>query len=458
MAQKIQRSPKTRKPRAARSAVAPQPRRKRLLLLVTPGTYRAEAFMEAARALDVDVIRALDLPPQLADEWDVPLKTDFANIENATSAIVEYAQEHPIDAIVAVDDSATLLAARAAAALGLPTNPPEAAEAARDKGIMRKLMSAGGAPCPVFRRFPLTDDPREIAHQVTFPCVVKPLRLSGSRGVIRANTPEDLEAAFARTKRLLLNDGYPEDKTDILVEDFIPGVEVALEGLLADGQLRTLALFDKPDPLDGPFFEETIYVTPSRLSDETQAAISASVSLASASIGLRDGPVHAELRVNEQGPWMLEIAGRSIGGLCSTVLEFGAGMRLEEILLRHALGMETQALERTGAAAGVMMIPIPRAGILHAVEGVERACAMPFVTGVEITARLRSPIIPLPEGASYLGFIFARAEDPATAEAALRAAHDELTVRYPADADDRPLGLSTLNLTRGPVATIRRTS
>lgn len=381
--------------------------------------------MEAARALDVDVVRALDLPPQLADEWDVPLKTDFASLESATSAIVEYAREHPLDAIVAVDDSATLLAASAAAALGLPHNPQEAAEAARDKGIMRTLMSAGGAPCPVFRRFHLTDDTRQIARKVTFPCVVKPLRLSGSRGVIRANSPEDLEAAFARTKRLLLSEGYHEEQTDILVEDFIPGVEVALEGLLEDGALRTLALFDKPDPLDGPFFEETIYVTPSRLPVETQEAVSSAVAVAAESIGLRDGPVHAELRVNEHGPWMLEIAGRSIGGLCSTVLEFGAGMRLEEILLRHALGMEMQALDRTGAA-GVMMIPIPRAGILHGIEGVERACATPHVTGVEITARLRSPIIPLPEGASYLGFIFARADDPATAEAALRAAHEQL--------------------------------
>lgn len=381
--------------------------------------------MEAARALDVDVVRALDLPPQLADEWDVPLKTDFASLESATSAIVEYAREHPLDAIVAVDDSATLLAASAAAALGLPHNPQEAAEAARDKGIMRTLMSAGGAPCPVFRRFHLTDDPRQIARKVTFPCVVKPLRLSGSRGVIRANSPEDLAAAFARTKRLLLSEGYHEEQTDILVEDFIPGVEVALEGLLEDGSLRTLALFDKPDPLDGPFFEETIYVTPSRLPVETQEAVSSAVAVAAKSIGLRDGPVHAELRVNEHGPWMLEIAGRSIGGLCSTVLEFGAGMRLEEILLRHALGMETQALDRAGAA-GVMMIPIPRAGILHGIEGVERACATPHVTGVEITARLRSPIIPLPEGASYLGFIFARADDPATAEAALRAAHEQL--------------------------------
>lgn len=402
------------------------PRRKRLLLLVTPGTYRAVAFMEAARALDVDVTRALDLPAQLADVWDVPLKTDFANIEGATQAIVEYSRDHPFDAIVAVDDSATLLAARAGAALGLSHNPPEAAEAARDKGLMRALMSVGGAPCPVFRRFHLTDDPAEIARQVAFPCVVKPLRLSGSRGVIRADTPDDLEAAFARTKRLLLNDGNAEDKTDILIEDFIPGVEVALEGLLTDGELRTLVLFDKPDPLDGPFFEETIYVTPSRLPEETQAAISACVATAARSIGLRDGPVHAEARVNERGPWMLEIAGRSIGGLCSTVLEFGAGMRLEEILLRHALGLDIPALDRTGQAAGVMMIPIPRAGILQGVEGVEQACATPHVTGVEITAKLRGPILPLPEGSSYLGFIFARADDPATAEAALRAAHAEL--------------------------------
>jgi biotin carboxylase len=319
-----------------------------------------------------------------------------------------------------------LVAARAAAVLGLPHNPPEAAEAARDKGVMRRLMSAGGAPCPVFRRYHLTDDPYAIAAQVSFPCVLKPLRLSGSRGVMRADTPDELAANFARLKRLLLGDGYPEATTDILVEDFIPGVEVALEGLLEEGKLRTLALFDKPDPLDGPFFEETIYVTPSRLPASTQQAVANCVASAAASIGLRDGPLHAEARVNEQGPWMLEIAGRSIGGLCSTVLEFGSGMSLEEILLRHALGLDIVATDHADGAAGVMMIPIPRAGILQGVEGVERACAVPHVTGVEITARLRSPIIPLPEGSSYLGFIFARADDPATAEKALRAAHAEL--------------------------------
>lgn len=413
-------STKAKKSSARKQAA---PARKRLLLLVSPSTYRAEAFMEAARTLDVEVTRGLDLPPQLADEWGAPLKTDFSDLPAATRAIVEYARAHPLDAIVPVDDSATLLASHAAEALGLPHNPPEAAEAARDKGIMRAKMSAAGVPCPVFRRFHLTDDPREIARAVSNPCVVKPLRLSGSRGVIRADDGAELVAAFERTKRILLADGFDPASTDILVEDFIPGFEVALEGLLTAGELHTLAIFDKPDPLDGPFFEETIYVTPSRLTPETQASVSACVAQAAASIGLRDGPVHAELRVNEHGPWMVEIAGRSIGGLCSTVLEFGAGMRLEEILLRHALGLEEPSFDRVGQAAGVMMIPIPKRGILHKVSGEEAACATPYVTGVEITARLHTPLIPLPEGASYLGFIFARAADAATVEKALRDAH-----------------------------------
>lgn len=401
-------------------------RRQRLLLLVSPTTYRASAFIEAAQRLDVELARGIDIPTGLTEMWDVPLAVDFTNVAAATERIVEYARAHPLDAIVAVDDGATVLAARAAAALGLPHNPPESAEAAQDKGIMRRLMAAGGAACPVFRRFALADDPKVIARQVDYPCVLKPLRLSGSRGVMRADDPDQFVLAFYRLQRLLLGDGYPPEGTDFLVEDFIPGVEVALEGLLTNGELHMLALFDKPDPLDGPFFEETIYVTPSRLPVETQEAIGACAARAAAAIGLRDGPVHAELRVNDAGPWMLEIAGRSIGGLCSTILEFGAGMCLEEIILRHALGREIPTLTREGAAAGVMMIPIPRGGILRGVQGVEAARAIPHITGVEITAKLHSAIVPLPEGNAYLGFIFARADDPATTEAALREAHAAL--------------------------------
>ena len=399
---------------------------KRILLLMSPATYRAGAFMSAARQLQLDVVVGIDLPETLSDYWHVPLGVDFTDIATSVNTIVEYAQQHPFDAILSVDDSASELAAHASAALGLAHNSPESAEAARDKFLMRNIMSAGGAPCPVFRRFWLSDNPNWIATQVTYPCVVKPLRLSGSRGVIRADNPTEFVAAFTRLKRYLLAEGNREPETAFLVEDFIPGFEVAVEGIVTHGQLKVLTLFDKPDPLDGPFFEETIYVTPSRLAENVQESVAHAVALAAASLGLREGPVHAELRVNEQGPWMLEIAGRSIGGLCSTILEFGAGMCLEELILRHAIGEEISTIRRDEHATGVMMIPIPSAGMLKGVHGVEEALSVPLITGVEITAKLNNQLVPLPEGASYLGFIFARGETPAEVEDAIRRAHTHL--------------------------------
>lgn len=400
--------------------------RKRILLLMSPATYRAGAFLQAAERLSLEVVVGIDLPETLADYWHVPLGVDFNDIAGSVRTIVDYAQTHPLASILSVDDSASELAAYASAALGLAHNSPQAAEAARDKLIMRRLMSAGGAPCPVFREFLLSADPAWIAEQVAFPCVLKPRRFSGSRGVIRANNPEEFRVAFLRLKRLLLSEGYSEQETSFLVEDFIPGFEVALEGLLTHGQLKVLTLFDKPDPLDGPFFEETIYTTPSRLETAVQDAIARCVAVAAHSLGLYEGPVHAELRVNEQGPWMLEIAGRSIGGLCSTVLEFGSGMCLEELILRHATGEELAHVERDQHAAGVMMIPIPAAGMLKGIHGIDEAKAVPLVTGVEITAKLHQPLVPLPEGASYLGFIFARGDTPAEVESAIRQAHQQL--------------------------------
>ncbi|MFL5628465.1 MAG: ATP-grasp domain-containing protein [Ktedonobacteraceae bacterium] len=399
--------------------------KKRVVLLMSPATYRAGAFLAAAKRLHLEVVVGIDLPESLSEYWHVPLGVDFANPQASIRTIVEYAQEHPIDAILSVDDAASELAALASAALGLPHNSPCAAEAARDKLLMRSLMSKGGAPCPVYRPYSLSADPVEVAAQVNYPCVVKPLRLSGSRGVIRADTPGEFVAAFNRTRRLLLSEGHTPDDS-LLVEDFIPGFEVALEGILTHGQLKVLTLFDKPDPLDGPFFEETIYTTPSRLSTSVQSAIANCVTIAAASLELREGPVHAELRVNEHGPWMLEIAGRSIGGLCSTILEFGSGMCLEELILRHAIGQEITSIEREEHAAGVMMIPIPAAGMLKAVHGIAEARAVPHITGVEITAKINLALVPLPEGASYLGFIFARADTPGEVEDAIRQAHKRL--------------------------------
>jgi len=405
---------------------------------MSPATYRANAFTEAGARIGLELVRATDLPPELATHWHVALGIDFSQPEAALERIVAVARDEtaaPVLAVLAIDDRGALIAAQASAILGLSHNDPGSALAARDKFVMRERLTGAGVPVPEYRRYPASTDPvtvaAAVADAIAYPCVVKPLLLSGSRGVIRADDPAQFVAAFARTRRIVEASGMAAAANDILVERFVPGPEVALEGLLTDGTLTTLALFDKPDPLDGPFFEETIYVTPSRLPHDIQAAVSARAAAAAAAVGLRHGPVHVELRIDlDRGEiWTIELAGRSIGGLCSSVLEFGAGVNLEELILRHAARLPLHSLELAADAAGVMMIPIPRGGILRRVDGIDGALAVDGVTGVEITAPLNGPIVPLPEGESYLGFIFARAETPALAEAALREAHARLTFR-----------------------------
>lgn len=399
----------------------------RVVLLSGPGSYRAAAFLDAAARLGLTAVHGLDTPHGLDLSHPGLLPLDFTRVPESVARLTAVAEEQPIRAVLSVDDSASLLAARASAALGLPHNDPASALAASDKLVMRRRLAEGGVRVPAFRGFRLDVDPAAI--EVAFPSVVKPTRLNGSRGVTRVNAQGELVAAVERIGRMLRDEGWRDDDEAIVIERYLPGEEVAVEGLLTDGELRVLAIFDKPDPLVGPFFEETIYVTPSRLPESIQREIGAVTERSAAALGLRHGPVHAELRINDEGVWPIELAGRSIGGLCSTILEFGAGMSLEELILRHAAGMALPSTERSGGAVGAMMIPIPGAGMLRRVDGREAALAVAGVTGLEITAPLNAPILPLPEGAAYLGFIFARGETPEFVEEALRRAHAALAIR-----------------------------
>ena len=403
---------------------------KRLLLLLPTRTYRTEDFVDAARTLGVDLVCASEKPSTLETlAPDGLLTLDFADPERAAAVVADWSKARPLAAVVGVDDVTAAAAAAIAARLGLRASTPAAVAAARDKFQMRQCLAAAGVPVPRFRRIALAENPVLAARGVEFPCVLKPLSLSASRGVIRANTTEQFVVAFKRIAALLVRDDVTvvgDAARYVLAEEYVPGLEVALEGLLIRGRLHVLALFDKPDPLEGPFFEETIYVTPSRLPEAVQSAITATTAAACSALGLTEGPVHAELRVNDDGPWVLEIAARSIGGLCSRTLRFGTGMTLEEIILRHALGWPIATLERERPAAGVMMIPIPRGGVLRQVHGLEDAKGTRYVDDVVISAHVGQELIPLPEGWQYLGFIFARAETPADAEDALRIAHARL--------------------------------
>ena len=399
----------------------------RLLLLVPTTTYRTEDFVEAARRLDVELVVAAERPNTLAAALpDHLLTLPFADPAAAAALMRDYARTRPVAAVVPVDDATTVVGAAIGQALGLRANALAAVSATRDKQVMREALARGGVRQPGFVVFSITADPEGVAARARYPCVLKPLVLSASRGVIRADTPAQFVAAWSRIGAILAE---PEVRalgagaSSILVEDFVPGVEVSLEGMLTEGDLATLAIFDKPDPLDGPFFEETIYVTPSRLPESAQKAVAECAGRAARALGLSDGPIHAELRINDGGPWLIELAARSIGGLCSRTLRFGTGMSLEEIILRHALGWPIASLERERPAAGVMMIPIPRGGILDDVRGLEAARAVGGIEDVIISIPKGHPVVALPEGSRYLGFIFSRAAAPADAEATLRRAH-----------------------------------
>ncbi len=409
-----------------------KPRSKRLLILTSKLGYQTRGFAEAARKLGAEVVFGSDRCSHLEDPWaDGAIPLRFERPEQAAQEILQRADTAPPEAILALGDRPTATAAYAARSLGLHYNSPESVEKCRSKLRQREVLSAAGLPVPSFSAFALAEPLDTTLARVRFPCVLKPLRLAASQGVIRANDSAEFAAALALIRELLAS---PEiqatrepDLNRVLVEDYIPGAEVAVEGLLDRGRLRVLAIFDKPDPLEGPYFEETLYVTPSRLPAGLQARIQDCCARAIRALGLEHGPLHAEFRVNECGPWVLEVAPRPIGGLCARALRFGPDkISLEELLVRHVLGFPGKDLPREADASGVMMIPVPQSGVLERVEGLEAAVATPGVTAIEITARLHDYIAAWPEGSSYLGFVFARGNTPQEAEAALRAAHQQL--------------------------------
>jgi biotin carboxylase len=387
---------------------------KRLLLLAETTGYQIRVFADAARRIGAELTLATDRCHIMEDPWgDHAVAVKFARIAESVEAL----RGKRYDGVAAVGDRPAVLAAHAAEALSLRFHPAVAARACHDKLWAREQYSRAGMRVPRFFEVAGTGD----ADRMEYPCVLKPLGLSASRGVIRANGAEEFRAAHARILRM--------GEHRVHAEAYIPGREFAVEGLVTGGRLQVLAIFDKPDPMEGPYFEETIYTTPSREPERVQRELIETTADAVRALGLRHGPVHAELRYNEQGAWMLETHARPIGGLCGRTLRFEGGMPLEELIVRHALGEDVSRTLREEQAGGVMMIPIPKDGIYQDVEGVDRAKAVAGVEDVVITAKQGQHLVKLPEGASYLGFIFARAATPAEVESALRLAHCELRFR-----------------------------
>lgn len=412
----------------------------RILLVAATTGYQARSFAAAAAGRGIDVVLATDRCHVLEDPWrDRGIPVRFEEPEKAAETL----SATPLDGIVAVADRPTLIAALTAEKLGLPFHPPAAVAACRDKHRMRELFGAAGLPAPKHFRVAWDADARKIAGDAPFPCVLKPLGLSASRGVIRANNATGFVAAFERIRRILaqpeIQQFHEEVNRAIQVEEYIEGRELALEGLMTRGELEVLAIFDKPDPLEGPFFEETIYVTPSRESDTVQQAMIETTRKATRALGLWHGPIHAEMRVNAEGIYMLEIAARPIGGLCARALRFEGGLTLEELVILHAIGDMPKSIRQSRAASGVMMIPVPGAGIYESVAGISEARSIDGIEDIVITAKTGQKLVPLPEGASYVGFIFAAGASPAAVENSLRLAHARLRFEILATLDVLPV-------------------
>jgi hypothetical protein len=409
---------------------------KRLLLFTTKLGYQTRSFEDAARKLGVQLVYVTDRCQRLEDPWgDRAIAVHFETPEAAAYTVMEAVRGQDVGGALVLGDRPAVAAACAARGLGVRHNHPAAVEACRNKLRMREVFRDAGLRVPWFRKLPLNPTPEPALLGISYPCVLKPLSLSASQGVMRTNDREEFLSAAARLRQLLespeLRATREPNLDQMLVEGYIQGGEVAVEGLLSNGALRVLAIFDKPDPLEGPNFEETIYVTPSRLPESVQRAVEECARDAARALGLSHGPIHAEFRINEDGVWPIEVAPRPIGGLCARALRFSFSeepepIGLEELLLRDELELSGWDSPREPLASGVMMIPVPRSGILESVAGEEEARSTPGISELHITARLHDYIAAWPEGSSYLGFLFARGKTPKDVEQAIRKAHEKL--------------------------------
>jgi len=400
----------------------------RFLLISQPNSYRIAPYISAAQRMGLEVMIASTGKHSLITEVHAGLHVDLNDKAAALETILAEAEEKPFTGILGSDDSTVELAATVAAALGLPHNPPEAAQISSRKDLARCELSLGGAPVPINCLIDLSKPIEKQMGGLPWPCVIKPLNMSASRGVIRADNEQQFIEACARVKNIIAHSHDEFERTHVLVEDYIDGIEVAFEGYLKNGELHTITIFDKPEPLTGPYFEETIYVTPSQLKNEIQQAIKQTVQQACDIYRLKTGPVHAELRIDKNNKaWILEVASRTIGGDCGQTLNSDHGFNIEELTIALAINKDYE-INSDESCRGVMMMPIKKGGILRRIEGLSDAANVKFIESVDIIIREGNELIPLPEGNQYPGYIFARAETQQEVISALQEAFEKLEI------------------------------
>lgn len=398
---------------------------KRLLLISHHNSYRIAPYIKAARNLGLEVTIASQGKHSLVTEVASGIHIDFNDANSALNEILKEHRSKPFAGILGSDDQTVELAAHVAKALNLPHNPPAAALCSHRKDLARAQLALAHCPVPMHCLLDLTSAIKKQMAGLPWPCVLKPLNMSASRGVIRTNNEDEFIAACERLRPILATTQGEFEQTHVLIEEYIDGIEIAYEGFLQNGQLETITIFDKPDPLVGPYFEETIYVTPSTLSNELQRSIKEVIQEACKAYGLVTGAIHAECRIDSENKiWILEIASRTIGGDCARMLD-NENFGIEELAISLAISRPVEVV-MPEQARGVMMIPIRQKGLLKRVEGLLEANKVKHIDKIDIIINEGHELIPLPEGNQYLGYIFASADTAEQVTAAIREAYAQL--------------------------------
>lgn len=410
---------------------------KKLLVILPANTYRAQRFLEAARKLGVDVFIATDSdfsPPDPSNS--VIDGISFCDPKEAGRQIADIIRHQGPMSVLAVDEAAVEVAEWTRVALGLIDHPNSGILATRDKRELRQRLRENNISQPK------TFDILELEQgrgEIPFPVVVKPSKGSGSIGVTKAQNQQELTKSLITVQDVIAK--MTISNQCIVVEEYIPGVEFAVDILVTDGKLHVLVIFEKPDPLVGPFFAETIYVTPPHLTDSQLEALHSVIQKCIRALSINNGPLHLELRLTSANDWVpIDIASRSIGGNCSNALAFASNTSLEELIIQNALGLEVINTQRERRASGVYMIPAETLGTLVAVHGVEAALKVRFVEDIQITVKPGTKTVPLPFDNQYLGFIFAKAPGAKTVEKALRTARALLEIEVDSNFDPPSLG------------------
>jgi hypothetical protein len=397
----------------------------RLLLIAPEASYHTASFQAAGKRLGIEVILASEGHFPIVSSQSVGLRVDFSRLSRSLRIIEATYRKTPFDGVIGTDDASLELAAIVAAAFGLPANSPLSAKVSRRKDNSRVAQREAGLVTPWFTVVTSNQQGGYVVPaEVNYPCVAKPVTLSASRGVIRVDNEQQLVAALSRIFGIIESSG-PEHPRVVLIESYIPGSEYVVEGLLSGGNWQTIIIFGKPNPLEGPFFEETIYIAPPDLEIGVKRNMIEVVRRACAVYGLEHGPIHAECRVNEAGVWLIELTPRTIGGKCSRLFELGTSVALEDIVILNSLGRQVSISPPT-EFIGVMMIPVPGPGIVRRIEGINAASSVEHIEAIEIDVKPGQQLVPWPEGSSYPGFIFARGSRSQLVLNALNKAHKTL--------------------------------